>query len=310
MDFKNKPRPYHTLNEHYRKRFGKKVIKIPLNAGFSCPNRDGTISKTGCIYCSESGSGDFAGNPERSLKTQFDTISRRMAKKWPNGYYLPYFQANTNTYGPADHCRKLYESALSLHPDVIGLAIATRPDCLPADIINVLSDINKQTYVSVELGLQTIHEETAGKINRGHTREDFEEAVKALRKQNIEVVAHIINGLPGETPEMMKETLRFINTQDIQGIKIHMLYIQKNTPLARLHENKPVDLLSLEAYTDIVRWQIEHMRPDIVIHRLTGDAPADELIAPEWIRKKFVVMNTIDKTMRAKKTYQGVSYQP
>lgn len=296
---------YNALNEFYRQTFRSKVFKIPLNGDFTCPNRDGTLSYQGCVFCSEKGSGDFAGHPKEDLKTQFQTMKQIMTKKWPDGKYIAYFQANTNTYGPLEKLKLLFETALSLDDDVLGLAIATRPDCLPESILDYLEDLSKRTYLTVELGLQTIHEKSLDFINRGHDLDTFKNACMALRSRGISVVVHIINGLPGESADEMVSTARYLNKLDIQGVKIHMLYIQKNTTLAHLYAKQPFALLSMEEYVDIVVRQLEVLNDSIIIHRLTGDAPRSELIAPLWTLKKFVVTNEIDKCMRRMNTYQG-----
>jgi len=306
--FEGKERPYYTINDYYLKRFKTKVYKIALNGDFTCPNRDGTFSKSGCIYCSESGSGEFGGDKSLPLKTQFDHVKEMMSLKWKSGKYIAYFQANTNTYAPVEKLKELFEEALTLDSDIIGISVATRPDCLPEEVLDYLEDLNKRTFLIIELGLQTIHETTAKLINRGHDLLSFENAVTNLRKRNIHVVAHIINGLPHETKEMMLETLEKVNSYDIQGLKIHMLYILKDTPLEKYYSNTHFHVLTLEEYTSIVAEQIERLRPDIVLHRLTGDARKEDLIEPIWSLKKFVVTNEIDKRLRARHTYQGVYY--
>jgi len=305
MNYFTKDKRYNTLNEYYRKTFGSKVYKIALNGNFTCPNRDGTLSYKGCIFCSESGSGDFAGDKSDDLKQQFESIKQIMQQKWAKGKFIAYFQANTNTYGSLKKIKNLFETALNLDPNIIGLSIATRPDCLPVSILDYLEDLSKRTYLTVELGLQSIHEKSLEFINRGHDLRQFVTACVELRKRNINVVVHIINGLPNETKEDMLETAKFLNTLDIQGVKIHMLFVQKKTELAYYYQQHPFPLLSLEEYTDIVVNQLEHLKDSIIIHRITGDAPRSELIAPLWTLKKFVVSNEIDKRMRALNTYQG-----
>ncbi len=308
MNLMTKEKPYNTLNAFYRKKFGKKVFKIPLNGDFTCPNKDGKSGYGGCIYCSESGSGDFAGNKSLSLKEQFNQVKELMHNKWNNGLYIAYFQANTNTYDTVDRLRYLYETALSLDSKIVGLSIGTRCDALNNDIYDLLEELNSKTYLQVELGLQSIHEETSEFINRGHTLECFDEAVVELRKRNIEVVVHIINGFHIETKQNMLDTAKHLNTLDIQGIKIHLLHVMKNTKLGNMYLKEPFKMLTLEEYVDITVNQIELLRPDIIIHRLTGDSPSDLLIAPEWSRKKFVIMNEIDKSLRGKRSHQGSSY--
>ena len=304
-----KEKPYNTLNNYYRHRFNKKVFKVSLNGGFTCPNKDGTKGVGGCIYCSESGSGDFAGNIKDSLKVQFNKVKEMMHKKWDDALYIAYFQANTNTYDTCSNLRMLYEEALSLDEYIVGLNIGTRCDALDSDIYDLLEELNKKTYLTIELGLQTIHEKTATFINRGHTLECFTKAVKELGKRNIDVVVHIINGFHLETKEDMLETVNFLNNLDIQGIKIHLLHIMKNTALGHLYQKEPFKVLTLEEYKDIVVDQIKVLRPDIIIHRLTGDAPKELLIEPKWSLKKFIVMNEIDKELRKTNSYQGIEYK-
>lgn len=305
----NKPeKRYLTLSDAFKNRFGKKVFKVPLDAGFTCPNKDGSKGTGGCIYCSPSGSGDFTAGKDIDLEKQFFTIKRRMEEKWPGAYTMPYFQANTNTYAPVETLRPMFEQALHFDESVVGIAIATRCDALGEDVIDLLHSINKIKPVQLEIGLQSIHEESARFINRGHDLECFDDAVKALRERDIEVVVHIINGLPGETKKDMLKTIEHLNTLDIQGLKIHMLHVMEKTALALVYRKTPFHLLTLEEYTDIVTSQIEHLKPGVVIHRLSGDAPRDTLIAPEWTLKKFVVMNEIDKSLRKKDTQQGVYF--
>jgi len=309
MHYRTLEKPYNTLNHYYQHKYGKKVFKIALNGDFTCPNKDGSKGVGGCIYCSESGSGDFAGLKTNTLKDQFDTIKNMMQKKWKDGLYIAYFQANTNTYKDVDTLRNLFEEALSLDPNIVGLSIATRCDALDKKKYDLLEELSHKTDLQIELGLQSIHQQTAIWMNRGHDLHCFTKAVKELRKRKIDVVVHIINGFPNETEEMMLETSNFLNQLDIQGIKIHMLHIVKKTALGHLYQKEPFHLLSLEKYRDIVVKQITHLKEDIIIHRLTGDASKDQLIAPNWILKKFVVMNEIDKYLRAHQLYQGLYYK-
>jgi len=301
----NDEKHYNTIHNYYLQKYQKKVYKIPLNGGFTCPNIDGTVASGGCTFCSYMGSGDFAGNKHEPLKTQFDTIKKMMEKKWRDGLYIAYFQANTNTHAPLKRLKELFEEAITLDPKIVMISIATRPDVLPDDVIEYLSDLNRRIPVQIELGLQTIHQETSDLINRAHDLKCFDDAVKRLREKNIEVVVHIINGLPHETKEMMIETIKHVNTLDIQGIKIHMLHLMEKTKMGYQYKQDPWPLLSLEDYTDIVTDQILWLRKDIIIHRITGDAPSDMLIAPLWTKKKFVVMNEIDKRLRKLNLYQG-----
>lgn len=295
---------YHTLDYFYKHKFQSKVFKVSLNAGFTCPNIDGKVGTGGCIYCSNLGSGEYAGKKEDPLLTQFEEVKNMMLKKWPHSKYIGYFQAHTNTYAPVAVLKEKYETILSL-PDVVGLSIATRADAISDECLDYLEKINKKTYLSVELGLQTIHEETSKFINRCHSLACFEEMVKKLRMRNIAVVVHIINGLPNETEEMMLETVKYLNTLDIQGIKIHMLSILKNTKLGQIYEENPFPLLSREQYIEITAKQLEYLRPEIVIHRLTGDPKVEDLIAPTWITKKVTILNDIDKYLVNHDTFQG-----
>ena len=296
---------YHTLNYYYKKKFGMKVVKISLNGGFTCPNIDGTKGFGGCIYCSKTGSGEFGGDIHDDLVTQFNKIKKVMDHKWPNSKYIAYFQARTNTYAPVEVLREKYEKVLKL-PNVIGLTIATRCDAISEEVLDYLDELNKRTNLTIELGLQTIHEKTAKIINRCHTLEEFDEMVNKLRERKIEVVVHIINGLPYETEEMMLETVRHVNKLDIQGIKIHMLNIVKDTKLHELYMNKPFDMLKRDEYIDIVIRQLELLRKEIVIHRITADPDPDNLVEPKWLLAKRTLINDIDKEMVKRNTYQGI----
>lgn len=293
---------YHTLNYYFKNKYGKKTFKVSLNGNFSCPNK---INGKGCIFCSRLGSGDFAGNKEKDLITQFNEIKKIMERKWPNSYYIGYFQANTNTYAPLEELKEKYETILSL-PNVVGLNIATRSDAISDACYDYLEELNKKTDLIVELGLQSIHEKTLKFINRGHDLQNFEEAVKELQKRKIKVVVHIINGLPGETKEDMLETVKYLNKLKIDGIKIHMLHIIEDTDLADYYKEHPFHILTKEEYIDIVIDQLELLDPKIVIHRITGDPKKEDLIEPTWLLKKFCVLNDIDKEMVRRNTYQGI----
>ena len=303
----NSNKRYYTLDYFYKQKFNSKVFKVSLNAGFSCPNKDGTKGLGGCIYCSHLGSGDYAGNKEKSLIEQFNEVKKIMLKKWPDSKYIAYFQANTNTYAPVDELKEKYESVAFLD-NVVGLNIATRPDSITDECLDYLEDLSKKTYLTIELGLQTIHEETSKLINRGHDLNCFETTLNKLRERNINVVVHIINGLPYETKEMMLETVKYLSNKDIQGIKIHMLHILKNTVLANLYEKEKFHVLTLEEYVDIVIDQLELLPSDLVIHRITGDPNPNDLIEPTWLIKKFGVLNEIDKEMVRRDSYQGKKY--
>ena len=304
FQYSNTNKRYHTLDFYYKNRFHEKVFKVSLNANFSCPNIDGTKGFGGCIYCSKTGSGEFAGNKEDNIVKQFNEIKEMMLKKWPNAKYIGYFQARTNTYAPVEELKKVYEPILK-QENVIGLNIATRPDAITEECLDYLEELNKRTYLTIELGLQTTKEETSKLINRCHSLECFTDMVKELRKRNIDVIVHIINGLPYETKEDMLNTVKYLNRLDIQGIKIHMLSITKDTPIERMYEEEKFHLLSKEEYIDIVVEQLEYLRPEIVIHRITGDPKFDELIEPHWLTKKFCVLNDIDKEMVKRDAYQG-----
>ena len=294
---------YHTLNYYYKTKFNSKVMKISLNGNFTCPNIEGTKGIGGCIYCSKFGSGDFAGNVHDDLITQFNNIKTIMDKKW-NGLYIAYFQANSNTYAPVDELKKKFEPIIKLDK-VIGLSLATRCDAISDEVLDYLEDLNQRTFLTIELGLQTIHSATSKLINRCHTLKEFEDMVNKLRERNINVVVHIINGLPRETKEMMIETACYLNELDIQGVKIHMLNVLKDTPLEIYYKKNPFHILTKEEYVDIVINQLEVLNEGIVIHRITSDPDLKYLIEPMWIVKKFCVLNDIDKEMVKRKTFQG-----
>lgn len=298
---------YYTLNYFLRNKFGEKVFKISLDAGFSCPNRDGTISKGGCLYCSERGSGDFAGDRNFSISSQFQDIKAMMKNKWKSGKYIAYFQAYTNTYGEIEELRAKYEEAIK-QEGVVALAIATRPDCLSQEVIEVVSEYNNKLYTWIELGLQTSNEKTAKIINRGYTLDVFENALKRLRRKNIDVVVHTIFGLPGERREDMLNTIKYLANKDIQGIKIHLLHLLKGTPLVKLYEQGKLRFLEKDEYIDLVCEAVTLLPENIVIHRLTGDAPRNLIIGPMWSLKKWEVLNDIDKKLNDEELYQGKAF--
>ncbi len=302
--YSNDNKRYHTLTYFYQQKFKEKICKVSLNANFTCPNIDGKVGFGGCIYCSKLGSGDFAGNPKDDLITQFETGKKLMQKKWPNAKFIAYFQAHTNTYAKVETLKSYFEPFIA-RKDVIGLSIATRSDSITDECLDYLTDINKRTYLIIELGLQTIHDKTSKLINRCSTLKSFEEMVKKLKERNITVVVHIINGLPYETEDMMLETVKYLNTLNIDGIKIHMLHILKDTPLAKYYEKNKFKILTKEEYVNIVVKQLEYLRPEIVIHRLTGDPDPKNIIEPTWLIKKFTVLNEIDKLMAKNDLYQG-----
>lgn len=306
--YKIENKNYHTWNYHLRQRFNSKVFKVSLNGGFTCPNLDGKISRGGCTYCSNKGSGDFAGQVDDSISKQFENIKTIMEKKWHNAKYIAYFQAYTNTYAPVDYLKDKYEEALR-QENVIGLAISTRPDCISEEVLDYLDDINKRTNLWVELGLQTIHDTTSKKINRGHNYQVFLDTLEKLRERSIDVVVHIINGLPGETYEMMMDTVKEISKLDIQGIKIHLLHVLKGTVMEKQLIRGDFQLLDKDFYTNLICDQLEILPQDLIIHRLTGDGKKDDLIGPIWSLKKWEVLNAIDEELKRRNSWQGKYYE-
>ena len=298
---------YHTWNYYLRNTFGEKIFKVSINAGFTCPNIDGKVAYGGCTYCSKEGSGDFAGNPKDDLIKQFNDIKEMMLRKWPNAKYIGYFQAYTNTYAPLEVLKEKYETILA-QDDVVGLSISTRPDCLEDDVLEYLAELNERTNLWVELGLQTIHDSTSKIINRGHDYKTFLEGVEKLKSKNIKTVVHIINGLPGEDCNMMMETAKAVADLNVHGIKIHLLHVIKNTPMARMLEKNMMSLMTQDDYVNLVCDQLEILPPEMVIHRLTGDGKKEDLVGPLWSLKKWEVLNAIDDTMKARDSYQGIKY--
>ncbi len=294
---------YHTWNYHLRHKFGCKVFKVALNGGFTCPNIDGSKGRGGCIYCS-GGSGDFAGNPTHNILTQFDEVKAKMHQKWKEAKYIPYFQAHTNTYAPANILRERFEPVLA-RENVVGISIATRADCLADDALDYLSELRKRTYLIVELGLQTIFDKTGEKINRCHTYADFLEGYEKLRSRGISVCVHLIDGLPGETKEMMLESAKAVAALKPHCVKLHLLHVLKGTRLADMYANGEFPLMTLEDYVETIVNQLEVFPEETVIQRLTGDGGRGILIGPLWSLKKFVVLNEIDKLMIKRDTYQG-----
>ncbi|EPY04667.1 hypothetical protein PAALTS15_24655 [Paenibacillus alvei TS-15] len=287
-----------------REQFGEKVFKVMLDAGFTCPNRDGSIAIGGCTFCSSRGSGDFAGRRRDDLVTQFNTIRDRQHAKWPNAKYIGYFQAYTNTYAPVDVLRDYFEVILE-QPGVVGLSIATRPDCLPDDVVEYLAELNKRTYLWIEMGLQTIHESTSQLINRAHDTACYIEAVEKLRKHNIRVCTHIIYGLPQETHSMMLETAQAVAQMDVQGIKLHLLHLMRKTPMVKQYEAGLLRFLEMDEYIKLIVDSLEMLPPEMIVHRVTGDAPRDLIIGPMWSMKKWEVLNGIDAELKRRNTWQG-----
>lgn len=297
-------KPYHSLDYMLKERFGEKVYKVTLNGGMSCPNRDGTIGHGGCIFCSEGGSGDFAASAALSIHEQIDSQIAMLSAKRPIHEYIAYFQAYTNTYAPLSYLERIFTEAIE-HEDIVGLSIGTRPDCLPDETLDLLSELNKKKPVTVELGLQTIHERTAAFIRRGYKLSCFEDALEKLQERKLETVVHTILGLPGENTENILETMRYLNAHHIDGIKLQLLHVLKHTDLASYYGQTGFHILSEDEYVDLVIHCLEVLSPDITIHRLTGDGPSDLLIAPLWSLKKRSVLNHIHHELKVRDTWQG-----
>ena len=311
MDWNGKP--YHSLDYEMKRRFGTKVYKIALEGGMTCPNRDGTIGTGGCIFCSAGGSGDFAvplqgaaGMTEESVHRQIDLAISRISRKMGSspGAYIAYFQSYTNTYAPVSYLRQLFTAAI-LHPEIRALSIATRPDCLPEEVLDLLEELNQIKPVWIELGLQTIHPDTARLIRRGYELDCFTDAKNRLRRRGLEVIVHVILGLPGEDRTQMLETVSWLGSNDIQGIKLQLLHILKGTELALLYEQTPFPVMSMEEYLDLVIDCVSLLPPEIVIHRITGDGPKNLLIAPLWSANKRLVLNTLTRRFQERGITQG-----
>ncbi|HIZ64296.1 MAG TPA: TIGR01212 family radical SAM protein [Candidatus Blautia pullicola] len=301
-------KPYYSFDYMLKERFDAKVYKAALDGGMTCPNRDGTLGRRGCIFCSAGGSGDFAGNPADSITRQIDIQDAKLQEKRKVKYLIAYFQAFTNTYAPVDYLRKIYTEAIS-HPKVAVLSIGTRPDCLGPQVLELLSELNQQKPVWVELGLQTIHLATADYIRRGYPLSCFSQAVEQLRQRDLEVIVHTILGLPGESRQDILETMEYLNHQDIQGIKLQLLHVLKGTDLAADYLAGKFSTYTMEEYLDTVIDCLEHLSPEIVIHRLTGDGPKDLLLAPSWSSAKRRVLNTLHQECKRRGAYQGRKYK-
>ena len=295
---------YYSFDSFLKNTFGEKIYKVSLDGGFTCPNRDGTIGTGGCIFCSEGGSGDFASDARLSIQDQITQGISLVAAKNPSSRYIAYFQAFTNTYAPVSRLRQLFTEAME-DPRIAALAIGTRPDCLPSDVLSLLKELNNQKPVFVELGLQTIHPSTAGLIRRGYPLSCFEEAVWNLSSIGVWTVVHLILGLPGETEEMMLESVRYLNSLPVHGVKFSMLHILKGTDLADMYRENPFPVFTMESYIDLILRCIGNLRKDIVIHRLTGDGPRDLLIAPLWSLRKRTVLNEIAHQLKVQDIRQG-----
>ncbi len=304
----NMEKRYYSANEFFRNKFGDRVIKVALNAGFTCPNRDGTKGTGGCIFCSGRGSGDFAGSSQSGIREQFYEGRKIMNRKWRDGLYMAYFQAFTNTYAPVDTLRRLYGEAVEI-PEVCALSIATRPDCIDESKASLISEINRIKYTCVEMGLQSSKEDTARLINRCYENSCFEKSVRLLKEKGIDVIAHIILGLPGESREDMLESVRFAAECGISGIKLQLLHVLKGTKLAQMYEAGKFRCLEYEEYVDIVVRCIEILPPDVVVHRITGDGKGQDLIAPLYSKNKKKVLNGINREFVIRNTYQGRKWQ-
>ncbi len=299
---------YHSLDYYLKNRFGQKLYKLSLNGGMACPNRDGTLGTRGCIFCSRGGSGDFAANPLLPITEQIESAKKLVARKYSGSSYIAYFQAYTNTYAPCERLRRIFTEAI-IHPDISALSIATRPDCIDVKVIKLLDELNRIKPVWVELGLQTVHEHTARFIRRGYGLPVFEKAVSSLRTQGIETIVHVILGLPTEEEDHMLATIRYLNQTDIQGVKLHLLHILKETELADYYRQHPFHVLSLEEYLKITGQCIANLRPDIVIHRLTGDGPRALLLAPVWSADKRHVLNQMHAYLKQNDIWQGKEFK-
>ncbi|WP_304942414.1 TIGR01212 family radical SAM protein [Vallitalea guaymasensis] len=297
-------KPYYSLNYYLRELYGEKIYKIAIDGGFTCPNRDGKIGTKGCIFCSEGGSGDFASSASLSIYDQIEQGKKRLSSKKTGNKYIAYFQAYTNTYAPINRLKALFREAIS-HPDIIGLSVATRPDCLDNEVIKLLATINKTKKVWVELGLQSIHTSSASFIRRGYELDCFDSAVTRLTEAGLDVVVHLILGLPNETKEDVLQSVKYICDKNISGIKLQLLHVLKNTDLADYYYEQGFKILSLDEYIDLLISCIEIIPPEIVIHRITGDGPKNLLIEPLWSGNKKVVLNTILKEFKNRNTWQG-----
>lgn len=304
FEFSNTNLRYHSLSYYFKNKYDSKVFKVALDAGFSCPNRDGKAGYGGCTFCSSLGSGEFAGNSDNSIMTQYKNINSKMENKWPDAKTVPYFQAYTSTYGPLSKIKEMVKPFLSMD-EVVAIDIATRPDCLEDDVIAYLDSLTDQKDIWIELGLQTIYDQTGRDFNRGYDFDVFIDTVKRLSKTNIKVCVHLINGLPNESKEMMVNTAKTVSNMQIHAIKIHMLHLLDDSRLGQQYIKEPFKILSKDEYVDIVASQLEVIPKHIIIQRLTGDAQADKLIVPKWTLKKFVVMNGIQKELVDRNSYQG-----
>ncbi len=297
---------YRHLNEYYKEKFGERTLKICVDGGFTCPNRDGTKGYGGCIYCSEKGSGELinnCGDIEKQVKHYFTTYRAERANK-----FIVYFQNFTNTYDTVENLKKKYDSAL-IDDRIVGISIGTRPDCITEEIVKLLKSYTNKYYVCVELGLQTSNDKIGNLINRGYTSEEFTKAVEILNKYNIDVVAHIMVGLPTETKQDIQDTVNFVNSHKLQGVKIHSTYVVENTKLADMYKNGEYKALDLDDYIETLIDIIVHLKPELIIHRISGDAPKDILLAPYWNKHKMWILHGFEKRFRARDLWQGKYYK-
>lgn len=295
---------YYSLDYYLKETFGEKVYRIALNGGMTCPNRDGTLDTRGCIFCSAGGSGDFASSVDLSVTKQIEEGKKLLQKKTDCRLFVAYFQAYTNTYAPVSYLRKIFSEAIC-HPDIVALSIATRPDCLDSEILTLLSELNHIKPVWVELGLQTIHPQTAAFIRRGFDYDCYEKAVFSLKAQGISVITHLILGLPSETHEQMLSSVKKISTLPLDGVKLQLLHVLENTDLADYYKKEGFSVLSQEKYVELIIDCLEYLPQNVVIHRLTGDGPRKLLLAPEWSIHKKQVLNQIQRRLKERDTYQG-----
>ncbi len=299
---------FYSLDYFYRRKFGSKVARVAVDGGFTCPNRDGTVSYGGCVFCGTAGAGDFCAEKSLPILQQINFQKSILQNKWKELKIIPYFQSFTNTYAPVDVLRRKYEEALSVD-DCVGLSVATRADCLCEDVLNLLDEINKRTFLQVELGLQTVNDVTAQKINRGYPLEVFTNSVRELQKRGIETVAHLIVGLPGETVEDNLNAVRYISEMKINGVKIQVLYLLQDAPLMKWFAQGKVRFLERFEYIDIVAQMLSYLSPDVVVHRLTGDPPWKSVVEPKWTTDKKQVLNQINQHLKIKNLYQGCFYK-
>ena len=299
---------YNNFNSYMRERFGEKVMKLSLDGGFTCPNRDGSLGRSGCIFCSDQGSGEFSADRRLPIREQLDQQIELLSDKWKTGSYIAYFQNFTNTYGSPDYLRAIYEEALA-YPGVVGLAIATRPDCLDREVLDLLEELNSKTFLWIELGLQTVNPKVGKFIRRGYNLDVYDQAVDNLKKRNIRVVSHVIFGLPHESPEDMLKTIDYVGQKGTWGIKIHSLYLQEATDLYDYYRQEGFYIMTREEYVGLVADAIEILPKSMVIHRLTGDAKKDVLVEPLWSADKLKVLTSIDRELKLRDSLQGKRFK-